>query len=57
MALMIRRGSGIAFLLGAACMWAAQAPWPPAEAEATYWASQPAVEYARKHVPAGAGTN
>lgn len=30
---------------------------PPAEAEATYWASQPAVEYARKHVPAGAGTN
>ena len=30
---------------------------PPAEAEATYWASRPAVEYARKHVPAGAGTN
>lgn len=30
---------------------------PPAEAEATYWASQPAVEYARKHVPAGAETN
>lgn len=34
MALMIRRGSGIAFLLGAACMWATQALWPPAEAEA-----------------------
>lgn len=26
---------------------------PPAEAEATYWASQPAVEYARKHVRRG----
>jgi carboxyl-terminal processing protease len=34
MALMIRRGSGIAFALGAVCMWAAQALWPPAEAEA-----------------------
>ena len=30
---------------------------PPAEAEAAYWASQPPVEYAREHVPAGAGTN
>ncbi len=34
MALMIRRGSGIAFALGAVCMWAAQTLWPPAEAEA-----------------------
>lgn len=30
---------------------------PPAEAEDAYWASQPAVEYARERVPAGAGTN
>jgi carboxyl-terminal processing protease len=34
MALMIRRGSGIAFALGALCMWTAQVLWPPAEAEA-----------------------
>lgn len=34
MALMIRRGSGLAFALGALCMWAAQSWWPPGEAEA-----------------------
>ncbi len=30
---------------------------PPIEFEAAYWASHPQVEYAREHVPAGAGTN
>jgi putative transposase len=30
---------------------------PPVEAEAAYWASQPAVEYARDHEPVTAGTN
>ncbi len=36
MALMIRRGSGsgIAFALGAVCMWVVQTLWSPAEAEA-----------------------
>ncbi len=29
---------------------------PPAEAEAEYWASQPAVEYAQENAPAGVGT-
>ncbi|MBS1697922.1 MAG: transposase [Actinobacteria bacterium] len=30
---------------------------PPVEAEAVYWASNAAVEYAREHVPAEAETN
>jgi carboxyl-terminal processing protease len=34
MAVMIRRGTGLAFTLGALCMWAAQSLWPPTEAEA-----------------------